>query len=286
MEEIPNVIYSKYPLFTEFAIKQEIQPETMLKNSFIFLNNVGEKRERSIWSNGIEDWETFMSANSVKGISKAKKEHHDWALNEANAKLRQDDARYFARLFPFSEQWRLYEQFKDEAVYLDIETDGYYGSVTVIGLYDGYDTKTMVRGFNLDRGKFESEMAKYKMIVTFNGASFDLPVLKRYFSFIPRVLHVDLRFVCQKIGLTGGLKAIERRLGIKRAEEVAELTGEDAVCLWNAWRDTGKREILDRLVMYNEEDVINLKPLAKFAVKELWGRVRTHIHPSYDLFSQ
>lgn len=248
----------------------------MLQNSFIFLNKIGKSREKDIWREGIEDWGSFISQTSVKGISASRKESYDWALKEAKEKLRADDSRYFNRVFPFSEQWRLYEQFKDEAVFLDIETDGYYGSITVIGLYDGYETKTMVRGFNLDKKIFEKEIAKYKVIVTFNGASFDLPVLKRYFNFIRRVPHVDLRFVCQKIGLTGGLKAIERKLGIKRQEEVAGLTGEDAVYLWNAWRESGKREILEKLVMYNEEDIINLKPLAKFAVKELWDKTKSY----------
>ncbi len=246
----------------------------MIRNSFIFLNKVGKKRERNIWDKGVDDWDSFLSHPSIKGFSSTTKEKHDKKLEEAKRKLRRDDAKYFSELFPFTEQWRLHEQFKDEAVYLDIETNGYYGSITVVGMYDGYDTKTMVRGFNLDKGIFEKEMSKYKLIVTFNGASFDLPVLRRYFNFIPKVPHVDLRFVCQKIGLTGGLKAIERKLGIKRSKEVEDMLGEDAVYLWDSWKTTGKRELLNKLVMYNEEDIINLKPLSNYAIRELWARTK------------
>ena len=46
-----------------------------------------------------------------------------------------------------SEQWRLYEFFKEECVYLDIETNGIaeHAYITVIGLFDGYDTKLMIK---------------------------------------------------------------------------------------------------------------------------------------------
>lgn len=53
------------------------------------------------------------------------------------------------------------------------------------------------------------------------------------------------------------------------------MTGEDAAELWRTFRATGDEYYLDLLVKYNEEDIINLKPLADFAVKGLWDRIRT-----------
>ena len=112
------------------------------------------------------------------------------------------------------------------------------------------------------------------MIVTFNGSSFDLPVINRYYpNTIPQIAHMDLRHVLAKVGYTGGLKSIEKQLGIKRAEVVRDVNGSDAVYFWNMYKATGQERYLELLVKYNEEDVVNLKPLADFAVEELGKRV-------------
>jgi len=213
-----------------------------------------------------------LGSKKVKGLTPARKDLLDWRVGDAKSALSAKDESFFAKNLPFSEQWRLFDEFKDEAVYLDIETNGYYSGITVIGLSDGVETKTLVRGFNLDRSLLEKELKKYKMVVTFNGASFDLPVIKRYFGLNINLPHVDLRFVCQKVGLSGGLKLIEKDLGIRRRPEVENFCGEDAVSLWENWRATGDREFLDKLVWYNEEDILNLLPLAKKVIPELWKR--------------
>ncbi len=241
------------------------------------LDAVRARTEKNIWQQGITTWHEFLDRQQVKGIGTARKEMHNAKLQQARKALHDDNADFFAQHLPFQEQWRLWDQFKDQAVFLDIETNGYYGSITVIGLYDGYDTKMFIRGYNLDKQLLAQELSKYKLIVTFNGASFDLPVIKRFFNLNIDLPHIDLRFVCQKIGLTGGLKAIERARGIKRREEVADIVGEDAVYLWQMWQSTRKKEYLDKLVMYNEEDIINLKPLADYAISRLWERTRANI---------
>ena len=249
----------------------------MLRKSFVLLDSVRSRTEKNIWSQGIKDWNDFLGTKKVKGISLAKKDIHDRKIQKAKQALRQDNSDFFANHVPFSDQWRLYDEFKDQAVFLDIETSGYYGSITVVGLYDGYDTKMFIRGYNLDKALLENELKKYKLLVTFNGASFDMPVIKRYFNLDVSMPHVDLRFVCQKIGLNGGLKAIERRLGIRRRAEVEDIVGEDAVYLWEMWKSTRKKEYLDKLIMYNEEDIINLKPLAKYAIPRLWDKTKANI---------
>lgn len=248
----------------------------MLKNSFIVLPKVKHKKEQNIWQQNILDWNDFCDAKKVKGFSAVNKERADKHLKYAGIAARESDAKELARIFPNNEHWRLYDEFRDEAVFLDIETAGYYGSITVIGLYDGDETKTFVRGYNLDKKLFERELRKHKMVITFNGSSFDLPVIKRFFRTVVRVPHVDLRFVCQKIGLVGGLKSIEKQLGIKREEEVEGISGEDAAILWELFKTTRNPEHLKLLVKYNEEDIINLKPLADYAVRELWRRTFYH----------
>lgn len=246
----------------------------MLRQSFVLLPGVRYRTESKFWSQGLHSWDDFLGAAKVKGLSEARKESYDWKIQEAKGRLRDGDAVFFGRTLPFSDQWRLYNEFKDEAVYLDIETNGYYSGITVIGLSDGVDSKTFVRGFNLDRSLILKELEKYKMIVTFNGAAFDLPVIKRFFNIAPNLPHVDLRFVCQKAGFHGGLKAIEKQFHIKRRPEVDGISGEDAVYLWEMWKSTGERDYLEKLVMYNEEDILNLRPLAEKVIPLLWSNIR------------
>ena len=242
----------------------------MICNSFIFLERVGRMTEQRLWNSGIHGWRDFLSTKHVPGFGTVRKGYCDRQLLKAEKNLLHRNAPYFANILPAREHWRLYESFKDEAVFLDIETTGYYGDITVVGLYDGIDTKIMVKGINLDLKTLKEELRRYKMLITFNGSSFDLPVLERYYpGVVPFVPHMDLRHVCARIGLSGGLKAVERRLGISRPAEVEEFLGSDAVYLWNAYKSTGDREYLDKLIAYNEEDIINLKPLADFAYKKL-----------------
>ena len=122
------------------------------------------------------------------------------------------------------------------------------------------------------------ELSKYKLIVTFNGASFDLPVIRKYFGqdSLPDIPHIDLRGVCSKIGLKGGLKSIEKQIGIARPDDLVHVYGSDAAYLWRKYQATGEKKYLDILIRYNEEDIMNLKPLAEHAVNQLWKQTFLH----------
>src|SRR3989344_5726484 len=244
----------------------------MIRESFCFLPKIREKKEKQLWQQGITDWNSFIETKEIAGIGKDAKQQHDELLQTARKKLWEEDVSWFASMMRQKDHWRLYNKLKDEAVYLDIETDGYYGSITVVGLYDGNQTISFVRGINLDKKLLEEQLKKYKMIVTFNGAAFDLPIIKRYFNISHNVPHVDLRFVCQKAGFSGGLKQIEKDLGIKRADEVVGITGSDAVTLWQQFRATGNKEYLDLILKYNEEDIINLPIIAQKIIPQLWDK--------------
>ncbi|MBI3051133.1 ribonuclease H-like domain-containing protein [Candidatus Woesearchaeota archaeon] len=243
----------------------------MLRKSFILLDKIGVRKERSIWSQGVGDWRDFLSAGKVNGIGKASKGFYDRQIVRARKALADEDSHYFAAALPASEHWRLFDEFGSEAVYLDIETTGlgFYDSLTVVGLYDGTATKTMIRGVNLDYRRLAEELSKYRMIITFNGASFDLPFLRKYAK-IPEVPHLDLRFACKRVGLSGGLKSIERQLGIERANKIiADFNGGDAAELWRLYRATGDSYYLNLLVEYNEEDIVNLERISKLVCSEL-----------------
>lgn len=243
----------------------------MIRQSFIFLKGIGKRKEQGIWQQGVESWDAFLKSE-IKGISKAMKARHDQLIRLAKLNLIYDNPSYFNDVMPKGEMWRLYPEFRGRAAFLDIETSGW--DITVVGIYDGNNVKQFVRGFNLNKSNILQEIYKHKILLTFNGSSFDIPMLNRALRHEIKLPHVDLRHACSKVGLNGGLKKIEKRLGIKRPEEVRSMLGSEAVYCWEMWRHTGKKEYLDLLLKYNAEDILNLEPLADYAVNKLWKGLR------------
>jgi uncharacterized protein YprB with RNaseH-like and TPR domain len=131
---------------------------------------------------------------------------------------------------------------------------------------------SFIKGINLEY--FPSTLDNVDILVTFYGRCFDVPMLSRVFPQIDfsRFLHIDLCFLLRKLGQNGGLKQIERRLGIRRSEGTDGLTGFDAVQLWQAYR-SGSKEALDLLVRYNTEDIVNLHPLMEYAYKNMRAQI-------------
>jgi len=71
-------------------------------------------------------------------------------------------------------------------------------------------------------------------------------------------IHFDVCFLLRKLKIKGGLKKIEKRFGISRGG-LEDLDGFSAVLLWNRFKKTKKKEYLETLLAYNNEDVINLE---------------------------
>ena len=106
-----------------------------------------------------------------------------------------------------------------------------------------------VNGINLDQ--FPAYVAQFPLLVTFNGSQFDVPFLRAHF---PEArldqAHIDLRFVLRSLGYRGGLKAIERNLGLTRDAAIQGVDGFEAVRLWHRYR-RGDRAALMKLALYN-----------------------------------
>jgi hypothetical protein len=183
-------------------------------------------------------------------------------------------AAYFHNCLPFSERWRLYRDFIHSCGFLDIETTGISSEgheITVIGIYDGKQMDQFISGRNLQ--KFEDAVEAYDLLVTFNGARFDLPFITRYFrNFHFRQAHIDLRHVVRRLGYRGGLKHIEPLFGICRSPEIKDMSGYEAVVLWHE-HHRGNPNALKRLLLYNEADVINLKTIMDIA----WERLQREL---------
>lgn len=247
----------------------------MLRNSFILLDGVGAQRERSLWRSGMLTWEDFAAESRIKGISEECKHRMDRDLEVAESRLEQRDSSYFARAISRREHWRCLGEFRRSVAFVDIETTGLSlrSPITVLGIFDGKRMHTLVRGRDLNAQNVRALLGSVELIVTYNGASFDIPIIESQFrGAVPNVPHVDLRYPLRRLGLSGGLKRVERELGLERDRRVEYMTGEDAVYLWRLWERDGKRNALDLLIEYNEADCKNLKTLSEHAYGHLRRR--------------
>ncbi|MBS3136722.1 ribonuclease H-like domain-containing protein [Candidatus Woesearchaeota archaeon] len=244
----------------------------MIRHTFQILERVSAAKEKLLWKSGISDWDAFLKEKSISLISNSKKPYFDRKLLMAKRALNTGNSSYFSSILPSPETWRLYNHFKDNAVYLDIEASR-NRDINVIGMYDGIDTRTMVKDINLDYVKLSAELRKYQIIITFNGSSFDMPLIRKRKGILPDVPHIDLRHCCARIGMKGGLKEIEKNLGIKRREIISSLHGGDAATLWRMYMASGDKHYLEILVEYNEEDVISLKKIMGLCYDELSNRM-------------
>jgi hypothetical protein len=66
----------------------------------------------------------------------------------------------------------------------------------------------------------------------------------------------------------GGLKRIEKEVGIQRDDDLQDVDGYEAVRLWYKYK-RGDENALKLLTKYNIADVENLKTLMDFAFQKL-----------------
>lgn len=151
--------------------------------------------------------------------------------------------------------------------YLDIETthlEPEKGELTVIGL--GIDkgkkfefVQLVNKEINID--KLIRIIKKIKILYTYNGTEFDLKFIKKKLNIDLKEYchHKDLMKECHKRNLYGGLKQVEKKLGIER--KLKELNGFNAIKLWENYKNFGDKKALETLLEYNKEDIFNLKIL-------------------------
>jgi uncharacterized protein YprB with RNaseH-like and TPR domain len=249
----------------------------MLRNSYIFLPGVGQFTERKIWDDGIHDWQEFLSCEKAGPLKGKRKAESDQVIKFISSRLKDHDLTFFSTLFKQRDSWRLWEDFSDNVKFLDIETTGTrrYSPITVIGVYDRRTFKALIRGKDLNAENVKQLLQDASMLVTFNGSTFDLPMIEgRYPGTIPKVPHLDLRFLARKCGYSGGLKSIEMQMGMARPDEVQGMSGEDAVRLWKLYERDSNRNALKLLLRYNMEDIINLAPMAERLVEMMNKKVK------------
>ena len=165
----------------------------MIRRTFQLVPGIGPWREKDLWARGFEGWEQVRTG----GAAVLGRKLHDTvcaAIDRAEAALDGGDLAALVRMLPAREHWRLWPLVAGEALCLDIEADGVgeRHRPTVAGCLDGDGLASFIAGRNLEA--LPERLAGRRVWVTFNGGSFDLPVLRHAFPGLPRpVLHLDLK---------------------------------------------------------------------------------------------
>lgn len=151
--------------------------------------------------------------------------------------------------------------------YLDIETTGLTPAgcdITVIGIHicnNGNSSFIQLVGKDITEQSILEALQGVSILYTYNGSRFDLPFIHSRLgvNLAKAFTHIDLMYHCWRNNLYGGLKSVERQLGIER--RLVGIDGYEAVKLWWRYVDSFDLDALNTLLQYNKEDVVNLKAL-------------------------
>lgn len=149
------------------------------------------------------------------------------------------------------------------AAYLDIETT-FEGAISVIGIYRPDSGTYQLVGGGVNDLNLYRALEGVGTIYTYNGSSFDLPVIRRrlHADLKHEFHHRDLMRDCWKQGLKGGLKKVEIQLGIVRSTQ--GMSGWDAPRLWHRYETYGDLAALELLLRYNRDDIVYLPRLRAY----------------------
>ena len=266
----------------------------MLTASFIFAKGMTDELERALWAKGLVSWEVLRQfpeeAAAVLGASRAGKLVEQVA--EAQAAHARHDAAWFKANWPDRELWRLWRGYADpeKIAFVDIETTGLtpgYDQITVIGLADGARSIAYVAGRpqpgDEPLERFCEAIRQYQLIVTYNGTNFDLPFIEKSFRSVDfrfDLPHLDVMLPARAIGLQGGLKDMEKALGIVRPADIKDVRGAEAIQLWGQWKNTGDLAAYRKLTTYCKADCVNLEEFSNLVYAKKWQTLYTaHARP-------
>ena len=255
----------------------------MIKSTFIFIPGIGKKTEELLWKKGILTWNDLKDRGHIIGLSRNKRMLITDYLDRAENALYKHDASFFAEYLPQREYWRIYKDFRDKTIFLDIETTGlslYYDKITLIGTCNGHNIKFFMKDCNLEDAL--DYLKDYDLIVTFNGKLFDVPFIESEFpeARIPPI-HIDLRYLLRSLGVTGPLKKIEEKLEITRPKDVQEINGREAAVLWSRFVK-GDDKALETLLLYNVYDTTNLQSLMDLCYQRKIEEIKSKINHNHS----
>lgn len=244
----------------------------MLQHTFRHIKGFGAKKEAELWRAGTFTWDDYERSLGAQLplFGDLAEEDPCSPLRDSKIAFKNGNVDFFATRLPHQEHFRIALSYPDQTMFVDIETTGlskYYDKITLIGWSIGCEYGVCLQGD--DDSRFREALASAKAIVTFNGCLFDLPFIRNELKEIALPsCHIDLRFLAKRVGLSGGQKAIEEILGIKRSTKAAEVDGEKATLLWHKYK-WGDMEALRQLIIYNHADVEGMKVIFDRVVKKL-----------------
>lgn len=245
------------------------QMPSLIRETLVHLDGIGPGTELKLWRAGISDWADLRSTKF------ARRAHLARALEASEDALTRGDLAFFFQRLPVTDRWRLFYDFADSFVGVDIETTGLsvYDVITLIGVETEAGYRTFIRGANLEEAVPILEAAA--ALITFNGTLFDLPFIRRTFPGIHLPApHLDLRFLGRRVGLRGPLKTVERLAGFARSDELSALGGFAATVLWSEFAHERNVAALELLIKYNAADTAVLKPMCQLIVNRLSEHLR------------
>ncbi|MBU2645733.1 ribonuclease H-like domain-containing protein [bacterium] len=229
----------------------------MIDQTFLHCTGVGPVMESRLKALGFSCWQDCLDSARDLPFSRPRRDRFLEDIAASQTALRHQDLAFLTARFPHREHWRILAGFFSEATFFDIETTGlssYDSFTTVISAYHRQELHTFVYGENLE--DFLQLVDRSRLLVAFNGNSFDIPFLEHCFN-IPTLgcPAIDLRWICYHRGYKGGLKAIERQLGLHRPASVSDVDGQEAVELFDRWQ-MGDPLARRKLIRYCQTDVL------------------------------
>ncbi len=233
----------------------------MISEALQHLKGIGPVRLARLQAAGIRSWSDIL--DDPERIPQRWRADAVEECQCARQALDSGDIRFFVDRFSARDKWRILSHFLDQTTFFDIETTGLEidAAVTVIACWHRGQLRTFVEHENLD--DFLHLLDDVRLLASFNGSTFDVPRVLDAFH-IPQLPcpHLDLRWPSRHRGLTGSLKQISSRLGIRRPSDLTEVDGEMAVRWWHAWRLRGDAAARSRLIRYCASDVLLLLMLS------------------------
>jgi predicted nuclease with RNAse H fold/dephospho-CoA kinase len=161
-------------------------------------------------------------------------------------------------------------EYPDRVLFLDIETTGlshFYDEITIVGWALNGKSGTFIKGQDPE-GLLQAARDSVA-VVTFNGIRFDQRFLRQEFPDVGLAqTHIDLMYLCRRVGLTGGQKSIESQLAVNFRQDLEGVDGFAAVLLWHKYL-RGDLNALRRLIAYNRADIAAMGSLMDHALSRL-----------------
>lgn len=168
----------------------------------------------------------------------------------------------------------------EEYCVVDIETTGLsgkYNKVILIGILYKFDKTIISKQLFAENpneeihilNEFANIFKNFSYIITYNGASFDIPFLKKRFQYhnikwsFHNIKHIDiLQFIRKekdKLNLKNlQLKTVEKFLGINRTDTIS---GKDSILLYKQYVKHPCPSIKKTILLHNYEDIYYLNIL-------------------------